>query len=155
MAEASFKTIATNRRARYDYFIEESYETGIVLAGTEVKSLRQGNCSIKEAWCDINPNMELYIKQMHIAPYEQGNIFNVDPLRPRKLLMHRREIIKLQQLISRQGYTLVPISVYLKNSLVKVQVGLARGKKDYDKRADIAERDAKRTIDRALKERYK
>ena len=152
--EPSFKTVAQNRKARHDYFIEDSYEAGIVLKGTEVKSIRNGSASIKEAWCDIVGD-ELFIKQMHIAPYEQGNVFNQDPTRTRKLLMHRQQILKLERLSSQQGYTLVPLSVYLKDSLVKVQVGLARGKKQYDKRASIAERDAKRTIDRALKESFR
>ena len=153
--KTSFKTIATNRRARYDYFIEETFEAGIALKGTEVKSLRQGQCSIKEAWINIDYNNEMFIKQMHITPYEQGNIFNTDPLRTRKLLMHKREILKLQQRVAQDGYTLVPVSVYLKDSLIKVQVGLAKGKKQYDKRESIAERDAERSMLRAIKERYK
>lgn len=147
----SFKTVAKNRRAYYDYFIEDSYEAGIALKGTEVKSIRKGSASIKEAWCDIQDG-ELFIKQMHIAPYEQGNVFNQDPTRTRKLLMHKHEIAKLEQLRAQQNYTLIPLSVYLKDSLVKVQVGLARGKKQHDKRQAIAERHAQRDIDRALKE---
>lgn len=151
--DTNFKTIATNKKARFDYFVEDSFEAGIELSGTEVKSLRQGQCSIKEAWCDVSDGMELFVKQMHIPPYEQGNIFNLDPLRVRKLLVHKSEIRKLSQQITTQGYTLLPLSVYLKDSLVKVQVGLCRGKKQYDKRATMAANDAKREIARAMKER--
>lgn len=150
---SNFKTLARNRKARYDYFIEETYEAGIELKGTEVKSIRNGRLSLKEAWCEITPREEMYVRQMHISPYEQGNIFNQDPLRPRKLLMHKREIRNLAALVAREGYTLVPLSVYLKGSLIKLQVGLAKGKKQYDKREVIAERDAKRAMDRAMKEK--
>jgi SsrA-binding protein len=146
------KQIASNRKALHDYFIEERYEAGIELFGTEVKSLRQGTVNLKDSWCDIT-NGELFIKQMHISPYEKGNIFNRDPIRPRKLLMHKKEIMKLYGTIKQDGLTLVPLSLYFKNSRVKVEVGLCRGKKLYDKRADMAKKDAKRTIERSLKSR--
>ena len=145
------KTIAQNKKARHDYFVEESYEAGIELAGTEVKSLRKGACNLKDSWCDIKDG-ELYVKQLHISPYEQGNIFNKDPTRPRKLLMHRREITRLAALVAQKGYALVPLSLYFKGSRVKVQVGICRGKKLYDKREDDAKRTAARDIDRALKD---
>lgn len=148
----SFKTIAENRKARHDYFIIDSLEAGIVLKGTEVKSLRAGHCSLREAWCDIQDG-EIFVKQMHISPYEQGNIHNPNPLRERKLLLHKKEINRLQAEVAQKGYTLLPLSVYLKDSLVKVQVALCKGKKQYDKRRTMAERDAQRAIDRALKER--
>ena len=148
------KTIAVNRKARHDYFVQETYEAGIELFGTEVKSLRQGQVNLKDSWCDIQ-NGELFIKQMHISPYEKGNIFNKDPIRPRKLLMHKREILKLYGTLMQEGLTLVPLSLYFKNSRVKVELGLCKGKKLYDKRDDIAKRDAKRTIDRAMKERIR
>lgn len=150
--KTSFKTIAENRRARHDYFIVDSLEAGIELKGTEVKSLRAGQCSIREAWCDIK-NGEIFVKQMHIAPYEQGNIHNQDPMRERRLLLHKREILRLEREVAQQGFTLLPLSVYLKDSLIKVQVALAKGKRQYDKRQAIAEREANRAIDRALKER--
>ena len=146
------KTIATNRQARHEYFVDESFEAGIELCGTEVKSLRAGTVNMKECWVDVGTG-ELIVKQMHISPYEKGNIFNKDPMRERKLLMHRREINRLIGLVSKQGYTLIPLSLYFKGSLVKVQLGLCRGKKLYDKREDMAKRDAKRDIERALKER--
>ena len=146
------KTIAVNRKARHDYFVEETYEAGIELFGTEVKSLRLGQVNLKDSWCDIQ-NGELFIKQMHISPYEKGNIFNKDPIRPRKLLMHKKEILKLYGTLKQEGLTLVPLSLYFKNSRVKVELGLCKGKKLYDKRNDMAKRDAKRTIDRAMKER--
>ena len=147
-------TIALNRKARHDYFVEDTYEAGIELFGTEVKSIRQGQVNLKDSWCDID-NGEIFIKGMHISPYEKGNIFNKDPLRIRKLLMHRREINKLFGLVKQQGYTLVPLSLYFKGSHVKVSVGLCRGKKLYDKREDMARRDAKRDMDRAMKDRGK
>ncbi len=150
--EKSIKNIATNRKARFEYFVEDSYEAGVELFGTEVKSLRQGGVSLKEAWCDIE-NGEVYVKQLHISPYEKGNIFNKDPLRARKLLLHKAEIRRLIGLLKQQGYTLIPLSIYFKNSRVKIQVGLCRGKKVHDKRQDIAKRDAGREIQRALKER--
>ena len=147
----NIKTVTTNKKAFHDYFVEESFETGIALSGTEIKSIRSGNINLKDAWCSIDDG-ELYVKQMHISPYEFGNIFNKDPIRPRKLLAHRREIMRLLGLIKQQGLTLVPLSVYFKGSLVKVQVGVCRGKKLYDKREAAAKRDANRNIDRALKE---
>ena len=151
--KTAVKIIAQNRKAYHDYFLEEKYEAGIELHGTEVKSLRMGKCSIKEAFVRIQ-NGEVYIYGMHISPYEKGNIFNKDPLRPKKLLLHKAEIRKLLGKISEQGYTLVPVEVYLKGSLVKVKVGLCKGKKLYDKRQAAAEKDAKRQMDRAMKERY-
>lgn len=150
MKQPGTKQIASNRKAFHDYFIEERYEAGIELFGTEVKSLRQGTVNLKDSWCDIS-NGEIWIKQMHISPYEKGNIFNRDPIRPRKLLMHKNEIMKLYGTLKQEGLTLVPLSLYFKNSRVKVEVGLCRGKKLYDKRADMAKKDAKRTIERTLK----
>lgn len=144
--------IANNKKAYHDYFIEEKYEAGISLHGTEVKALRMGKCSIKEAFLRIE-NGELYIYGMHVSPYEKGNIFNKDPLRVKKLLMHRNEILKLQGQIKEKGYTLVPLQVYFKKSLVKVEIGLARGKKNYDKRQDIAKKDARREAERDFKVR--
>ena len=152
MAKLETKTIAVNKKARHDYFVEESFETGIVLAGTEVKSLRAGTVNLEDSWCDIE-NGEIFVKQMHISPYEKGNIFNKDPMRTRKLLMHRREIHRLLGLLKQEGYTLIPLSLYFKGSRVKLQLGLCKGKKLYDKREDAAKRDAKRDIDRALKQR--
>ncbi len=149
---AETKTIAVNRQARHEYFVEESFEAGIELFGTEVKSIRQGSVNLKDAWCDIEDG-EIFIKQMHISPYEKGNIFNKDPIRPKKLLMHKREILRLFGMVKQQGLTLIPLSLYFKGSRVKVQVGLCRGKKLHDKRDDMAKRDAKRMIDRTLKER--
>lgn len=148
------KTIATNRQVRHEYFVDEMFETGISLSGTEVKSLRAGTVNLKDSWVDIGTG-ELVIKQMHISPYEKGNIFNKDPMRERKLLMHRREINRLYGMVRQQGYTLIPLSLYFKGSLVKLQLGLCRGKKLYDKREDMAKRDAKRDIDRAIKERQR
>ena len=153
MKEA-IKLVANNKKAYHDYFIDEKFECGIELFGTEVKSIRMGKCSVKEAFVRIDKN-EVYIYGMHINPYEKGNIFNKDPLRARKLLMHRYEINKLKGKIQEKGYTLVPLQVYFKGSLVKVQIGLARGKKLYDKRDDLAKKDAKREIDRAFKARQK
>lgn len=154
MERVSTKTISVNKKARHDYFVEESFEAGIELFGTEVKSLRKNACNLKDSWCDITGG-ELFIKQMHISPYEQGNILNKDPYRPRRLLMHRREINKLMGLIAQQGYTLIPLSLYFKGSRVKVQLGLCKGKKLYDKRDDMARRAAQRDIDRALRDRQK
>ena len=139
MSKESKKLIANNKKAYHEYFLEEKYEAGIALHGTEVKSLRMGKCSIKEAFIKIE-NDEVIIYQMHISPYEKGNIFNRDPLRPKKLLMHKAEINKLKAKIAEKGYTLVPVEVYFKGSLVKVQIALAKGKKLYDKRADIAKK---------------
>lgn len=152
MEKTALKTIADNRKAGHDYFILESYEAGIELTGTEVKSIRDGGLNLKDSWISID-NGELFIKQMHISPYEKGNIFNKDPLRTRKLLMHKREIMKLLGQVKQDGLTLIPISVYFKGSRVKVQVGLCKGKKQHDKRDAMAQRDAKRTIDRELKMR--
>ena len=148
------KTIATNRQVRHEYFVDESFEAGIELCGTEVKSLRAGTVNMKDCWVDAGTG-ELIVKQLHISPYEKGNIFNKDPMRERKLLMHRREINRLIGLVSKQGYTLIPMSIYFKGSLVKVQLRLCRGKKLYDKREDMAKRDARREIERAMKERMK
>ena len=154
MAKSSMKMIANNKKAYHDYFILENFETGIALHGTEVKSLRMGKCSIKESFIRIE-NGEVFIYGMHISPYEKGNIFNKDPLRVRKLLLHKLEIRRLMSMIKEKGYTLVPLQVYFKGSLVKVEIGLARGKKLYDKRDDLAKKDAKREIDRAFKARQK
>ena len=147
------KIITVNRKARHDYFVEETYECGIALAGTEVKSLRAGAVNLKDSYCSIKDG-EMFVVGMHISPYEQGNIFNRDPLRQRKLLMHKREIMKLFGYVKRDGYSLIPLSLYFKGSRVKIKVGLCKGKKLYDKRQSAAERDAKRQIDRAMKERY-
>ena len=152
MAKDGVKIIAKNNKAHHEYFIEEKYEAGIELFGTEVKSIRSGAMHLKEAWCQVKDG-ELWIKQMHISPYEQGNIFNKDPLRPRRLLMHKREINYLFGKVKQDGYSLIPLSVYLRGSRVKVEVALCKGKKLYDKRADAAKRDAQRQIDRAIKER--
>ena len=153
MDKDSVKVLATNREARHEYFIEEEYEAGIELVGTEVKSVRAGNLNLKDAWCGIKDG-ELLVNQMHISPYDHGNRFNVDSRRPRRLLMHRREIMRLFGKVKQDGYSLIPLSVYLRGSRVKVKVGLCKGKKLYDKRQSAAERDAKRTIERAMKERY-
>jgi SsrA-binding protein len=150
MSKESKKLIANNKKAYHEYFLEEKYEAGIALHGTEVKSLRMGKCSIKEAFVRIE-NDEVIIYQMHISPYEKGNIFNRDPLRPKKLLMHKAEINKLKAKIAEKGYTLVPVEVYFKGSLVKVEIALAKGKKLYDKRADIAKKDMRREAERDFK----
>ena len=152
MSKESKKLIANNKKAYHEYFLEEKYEAGIALHGTEVKSLRMGKCSIKESFIKIENN-EVIIYQMHISPYEKGNIFNRDPLRPKKLLMHKAEINKLKAKIAEKGYTLVPVEVYFKGSLVKVQIALAKGKKLYDKRADIAKKDMRREAERDFKVR--
>ena len=144
------KLIENNKKAYHEYFMEEEYEAGIELHGTEVKSMRLGQCSIKEAFVRID-NGEIYIYQMHISPYEQGNIFNKDPLRPRKLLLHKNEIKKLAGKVAEKGVTIVPVEVYFKSGKVKVEIALARGKKLYDKRADIAARDMKRSAERDYK----
>lgn len=146
------KMIAVNREVRHEYFVIEALETGIELVGTEVKSLRAGGVNPKDSWADIDDG-ELIAKGIHISPYEQGNIFNKDPLRPRRLLMHKREIMRLFGRVKQDGYALIPLSVYFRGSLVKVEVALARGKKLYDKREDAAKKDAKRQIDRAMKGR--
>lgn len=146
------KLIANNKKARNDYFVEDTFEAGIVLHGTEVKSLRQGHCSIKEAFISID-NGEVYIKQMHISPYEKGNIFNKDPLRERKLLLHNSEIAKIQGQVKQKGFTLIPLRVYFRGSLVKLEFGVCRGKKLYDKRQDIAKKDQRREAQRDFKVR--
>lgn len=148
---ANMKTIAQNKKARHDYFVEETYEAGIELCGTEVKSLRAGRVNLKDSWCSIVDG-EIFVNGMHISPYEQGNIFNCDPMRVRKLLMHKKEILKLYGTVKQTGYSLIPISLYFKDSKVKLQVGLCKGKKLYDKRAYMAERSAKRDMERAIKE---
>ena len=154
MAEQSIKQLAKNRKAWHDYTIEETFEAGISLVGTEVKSIRLGTLNLKDSYCVVKLG-EIIIKQMHISPYEKGNVFNRDPMRDRKLLMHKSEIRKLDAAIAQQGYAIIPLSVYLKGSLVKVQIGLARGKKLHDKRDAIAARDAKREMDRAIKEQMR
>ena len=146
------KIAAQNRKAYHDYFVEDKYEAGIELCGTEVKSIRGGSMNLKDSYCTVKDG-ELFVHSMHISPYEKGNIFNRDPDRDRRLLMHKREIRKLHALIKQDGYTLVPLSVYFKNAKVKVEVGLCRGKKNYDKRDAIAKRDAGREMDRAMKAR--
>ena len=148
----SEKIIADNRKARHDYFVIETFEAGIELFGTEVKSLRAGGVNLKDSYCDIDRG-ELFALGVHISPYEQGNIFNKDPMRPKKLLMHKREIMRLAGLVSREGYTLVPLSLYFKGSYVKMAIGLCKGKKLYDKRDDMAKRDADRIIERRMKDR--
>lgn len=148
----SIKLIANNKKAYHDYFIDDKFEAGIELFGTEVKSIRMGKCSIKEAFVKIEKD-EVFVYGMHISPYEKGNIFNKDPLRVRKLLLHRLEIRRLLSKIKEKGYTLVPLQVYFKGSLVKVELGLARGKKLYDKRDDLAKKDAKREVEREFRER--
>ena len=150
MAEGAIKVIANNKKAYYEYFVLDKYEAGIELFGTEVKSVRQGHCSIKESWISIKDG-QVYINNMHINPYEKGNIFNKDPLRTKRLLLHKTEIRKLNSKLQEKGLTLIPLSVYFKGSLVKVEVGLCKGKKLYDKRESIAQKDTKRNIDRALK----
>ena len=151
MEKGSIKVMATNREARHEYFIEEEYEAGIELFGTEVKSLRGGGVNLKDSYCEIDGG-EMFALGVHISPYEQGNIFNREPLRPKKLLLHKREIMKLTGLVSRDGYTLVPLSLYFKGSRVKMAIGLCKGKKLYDKRESIAKRDANRTIEREMKQ---
>lgn len=150
MGKESKKLIANNKKAYFDYFIEDTYEAGIVLHGTEVKSLRQGKCSIKEAFIKIEQG-EVFVYGMNISPYEQGNIFNKDPLRVRKLLLNRVEIRKISQQVAQDGYTLVPLQVYLKGSLMKMEIGIARGKKQYDKRQTIAKKDQRREAEKEFK----
>ena len=145
------KSIANNKKAFHDYFVDDKYEAGIELFGTEVKSIRAGQVNLKDSWCDIK-NGEIFVQGMHISPYEKGNIFNRDPLRVRRLLMHKREIMKLNAAIQQQGMTLVPLELYFSGSRVKVAVGLCRGQKLYDKRDDAAKRDMQRDIERHLKE---
>ena len=145
-------SLAENRKARHDYFVEETMEAGIALVGTEVKSIRGGKCNLKDCYADVK-NGEIFILNMHISPYEQGNIFNVDPLRERKLLLHKEQIGRLAGLVSRDGYTLVPLSLYLKNGRVKVALGICKGKKNYDKRETIKERDIQREMEKEYKYR--
>ena len=152
MSKESIKLIANNKKAYHDYFIENKYEAGVALHGTEVKSIRMGKCSIKESFIRIERG-EVWVYGMHISPYEKGNIFNKDPLRPKKLLLHRDEINKMEGKISEKGFTLVPLQVYLKGSLVKVEIGIAKGKKLYDKRQDIAKKDMRREAEREFKVR--
>ena len=154
MGKESFKLIANNKKAYHYYFIDEKYECGIELYGTEVKSIRMGKCSIKEAFVRIDKG-EVYVYGMHISPYEKGNIFNKDPLRVRRLLLHKSEINKMAGKIKEKGYTLVPLQVYFKGSLVKVEIGLARGKKLYDKRQDIAKKDQQREVERDYRQKFR
>ena len=147
----NIKVIANNKKAQHDYFILEKYEAGISLAGTEVKSLRQGRVNLKDSWCSIVKG-ELFVNGMHISPYDHGNIWGKDPMRVRKLLMHKREINKLFGTLQQQGLSLIPLSIYFKGSIVKLELGLCKGKKLYDKREDAARKSAKRDIDRAMKE---
>lgn len=150
MSKEAMKLVANNKKAYFDYFIEEKYETGIVLHGTEVKSMRMGKCSIKESFVRID-NGEVWIYGMHVSPYEKGNIFNRDPLRPKKLLMHKEQIRKLVGQLAEKGYTLVPLTVYFNEGKAKVEIGLAKGKKNYDKRQDIAKKDQKREAEKDFK----
>ena len=152
MSKESVKLVANNKKAYHDYFIEDKFEAGIELFGTEVKSIRMGKCSIKESFIRIE-NGEVWIYGMHISPYEKGNIFNKDPLRQRRLLMHKREILKLFARIKQDGYSLIPLSIYFRGPRVKLEIGLAKGKKLYDKRETAARKDAKREMDRAMKSR--
>lgn len=154
MGKESFKLVANNKKAYHDYFIDDKIEAGIELFGTEVKSIRMGKCSVKESFIKIEKG-EMFIYGMHISPYEKGNIFNKDSLRVRKLLLHKVEIRKLEAKVAEKGYTLVPLQVYFKGSLVKVEVGLARGKKLYDNRQDIAKKDQKREVERDFKLKFK
>ena len=154
MEAKGIKVMARNREAYHEYFVIEEFEAGISLAGTEVKSIRQGTLSLKDSWCNVKDG-ELWIRQMHISPYEKGNIFNRDPLRPKKLLMHKQEIRKLDGLVARQGYTLIPLEVYLRDGRMKLQLGLCKGKAEHDKRDTIAKRDADRDIRRAIRENNK
>jgi len=148
------KVIAENRKAFHDYFVEQRYEAGIILTGTEIKSIRAGKVNLKDSYADIQDG-EVWINQMHISPYEQGNRFNHDPLRKRKLLLHKAEIAKLAGKVQQQGMTLIPLKIYLKQGLAKIELGLCKGKKIYDKREDLAKRDAKRQMERELRERNK
>ena len=146
------KIVAQNRKARHDYFVEESLEAGLALHGTEVKSLRQGKCNLKDCFALVKDG-EVFVHGMHISPYEQGNIYNVDPLRPKKLLLHKVEIRRLREQVMQQGYALVPLEVYLKDGRMKLQLGVCKGKKNYDKRDDMARRDAQREIERSMRDR--
>lgn len=152
MPHTGVKVIAQNRKARHDYFVEETYEAGIELRGTEVKSIRLGQCNLKDCFAQVRGG-ELFVHGMHISPYEKGSVFNTDPLRPKRLLMHKAEIRKLNQQVMQKGLALIPLSVYLKDGLMKVELGLCRGKKNYDKRDDMARRSAERDIERHMKDR--
>lgn len=152
MASSELQTVANNKKAFHDYFVIESLEAGIELFGTEVKSVRNGRINLKDAWCSIDGG-EIFVRGMHISPYDHGNIFNRDPLRVRKLLLHKREINRLYGLMKQQGYTLIPLSAYFKKGRLKIQVGLCKGKKNYDKREDMARKSAKCDMERAVKER--
>lgn len=152
MASSELQTVANNKKAFHDYFVIEGLEAGIELFGTEVKSVRNGRINLKDAWCSIDGG-EIFVRGMHISPYDHGNIFNRDPLRVRKLLLHKREINRLYGLMKQQGYTLIPLSAYFKKGRLKIQVGLCKGKKNYDKREDMARKSAKRDMERAVKER--
>lgn len=152
--QQGIKTVAQNRKAWHDYFIEEKYECGIALFGTEVKSIRQGKVNLKESWAQIRKG-EVWVEGMHISPYEQGNIYNRDPLRPKKLLLHRSEIRKLDSLVMRQGFTLIPLELYFRDGRVKVQLGLCKGKQLHDKRDSMAKKDSDREIQRALRQKQK
>ena len=152
MEKKGIKIAAQNRKAHHDYFVEDAFEAGIELFGTEVKSIRAGQLNLKDAWCSVKDG-ELFVNAMHISPYEHGNIFNRDPMRVRRLLMHKREIRRLQALVQQEGYALIPLSAYFKDARVKLEVGLCKGKKNYDKRESLARRDAEREMDRARKER--
>lgn len=153
MPKEELKTVAQNRKARHDYFVEESYECGIELRGTEVKSIRLGKCNLKDCYASVEKG-EMWVHGMHISPYEKGNIFNTDPMRPKKLLLHKTEIRKLEQAVMQKGLTLVPLSVYLKEGRMKMQLGLCKGKKNYDKRDDMAKRDAEREIERSMRGKF-
>lgn len=150
--KSELQTVAQNKKAYHDYFVEESMEAGIELFGTEVKSARKGKINLKDAWCSVDDG-ELFVNGMHISPYEQGNIFNRDPYRVRRLLMHKKEIHRLLGLTKQDGYTLIPLSAYFNRGRLKIQVGLCKGKKNYDKREVMAKRDAQRNIERTLKDR--
>ncbi len=149
----NIKLISNNKKAYHDFFIEEKFEAGIELYGTEIKSVRMGNVNLKDSWISIK-NLEAFVMGMHISPYEKGNIFNKDPLRTRKLLLHKKEILKLFSKVAQDGYSIVPLSIYLKGSKAKMEIALAKGKKLYDKRDDAAKKSAKRDIERAVKERF-
>ncbi|MDF2564954.1 MAG: SsrA-binding protein [Massilibacillus sp.] len=153
-ANEGIKIASENRKARHDYHIHEAFETGMVLTGTEVKSLRAGKANLKDSYANIREG-EVYLYNMHISPYEEGNQFNHEPLRPRKLLMHKSEIVKLFSQTREKGFTLIPLKIYFKHGMAKLELGLASGKKNYDKRQDLADRDAKREVDRALKDRQR
>lgn len=154
MEKSEKKIIAQNKKAYHDFFVEETYEAGIELFGTEIKSIRGGKVNLKDSYATVSKNMEVYVQGMHISPYEQGNIFNRDPLRQKKLLLHKKEILRLWQSASQMGYSLIPLSLYFSGSRVKVQLGVCKGKKMYDKRDDAAKKAAKRDMERAVREKY-